>query len=352
VNFSKFVLAMVGVVVVSAGLSRAQPFTAFNISNDAANSINARTDGRYVVWSSLENGDVDVLGRDLLLGQPLTVANTSALEGAPAISNGTVVWEEFTPGTSSSLIRGRSLPAGAPFVVTNNPLASAPSISGNLVVWQQADGPLAIWGRRLNQPIGSDFQISGAAAFDQQFPDVDGDTVVWESFMEPGGDVGNIYGRRLSVGGAFPITTNPENQHFARISGENVVWMDSRDGGSRIYGKNLVTGVEFPISSADFSAESPAIDGDLVVWKQNNADFSETDIYGRFLSGGDAFPITNTAGIFEDRPDVIGNLVVWQQSPTGADNEIWGTYVPEPGSAAMAMMIGIVMLARRRGRGQ
>src|SRR4026207_238859 len=102
---------MVGVVVVSAGLSRAQPFTAFNISNDAANSLYPRTDGRYVVWGSIDSntGGADVHGYDLLLGQQLTVANSSRFESTPAVDHGIAVWEDSQPGLALSRIRGGNL---------------------------------------------------------------------------------------------------------------------------------------------------------------------------------------------------------------------------------------------------
>jgi beta propeller repeat protein len=332
----------------------AQPFTPFQISNDPQDSRFARTDGRYVVWGSIDranHGELDVLGYDLLAHSGFVVAGGANSQASPDVSNGTAVWEDFVQGSGPYTIRARNLGGGASFSVTNTSPSGAPAISGNTVVWQQngSNGHSSIHGRRLTDPPGTSFPISDPQSFDQSSGDVDGDLVVWHSFGEPT-DSGNIYGRRLSGGGVFPITTDSGQQLNPRVSGHYVVWQDM-SALSRIYAKDLTSGVEFPVSSAGLEAEMPAIDGDLVVWRQWVLGGAQSDIWGRLLSGGAPFQITNTATISESQPDVRGNLVVWEQGITGSDNDIWGTTVPEP-AAALTMLIGLAMLARRAGRRQ
>src|SRR2546421_528193 len=93
-----FGLLLIGITGAAA---MGQPFTAFAISQDTADSRFAKTDGRYVVWGSIDrdnNGELDVLGYALLLPQPLVVAAGANSQSAPAVSNGIAVWEDFVQG--------------------------------------------------------------------------------------------------------------------------------------------------------------------------------------------------------------------------------------------------------------
>jgi beta propeller repeat protein len=292
----------------------AQPFTAFQISHDVQDSRFASTDGRYVVWTSVGAG---VQGYDLQTAQPLTLAAGGA---APNIDKGILV-KEFGAG-----LKGQNVVTGVEFPVNSS--GARPRISGNLVVWDQLGTTNEeVYGRRLDQPGSPAFPISGSKSYDQFAPDADGNVVVWSSNGEPT-DQGNIYGRDLSSGGVFPITTSSGLQLNPHISGHYVVWQDMRDL-SRIYARDLAGGGEFPVSPVGFSAEMPAIDGDLVVWRQYNPIGDQSDIWGRLLSGGAAFQITNTAVIWESQPDVRGNLVV------GAGNHRLGQrYLGHDGSRA------------------
>jgi beta propeller repeat protein len=331
--------AAVITLFIGAAAAIAQPFTAFQISNDAQDSRFVSTDGRYVVWTSI-GAQLNVLGYDLQTGQPLTLAAGGA---APDIDKGILVKE------LGASLQGQNVVTGAQFPVNNT--GSRPRISGNLVVWDQLGTTNEeVFGRRLDQPGSLAFPISGSKSYDQFDASADGNLVVWGSINEPS-DPGNIYGRDLSSSTVFPITTNSARQLNPRLSGHYVVWEDMRDAVSRIYAKDLTGGIEFPLSSATFAAEMPAIDGDLVVWRQFGPGNSQTDIWGRLLSGGPAFQITNTATIWESQPDVRGNLVVWEQGLSGSDNDIWGTVVPEP-AGMLTMLMGLAMLARRAGRRQ
>jgi hypothetical protein len=328
-------VAVIALLIARAG-AIAQPFTAFQISHDAEDSRFVSTDGRYVVWTSI-GAQLRVLGYDLQPGQPLTLAAGGA---APDIDNGILVKE------LGAAIVGQNVVTGAQFPVTSNGVR--PRISGNLVVWDQPGTTREeVFGRRLDQPGSTAFSISGSKAYDQFAPDVDGNLVVWGSINEPA-DPGNVYGRDLSAGGVFPVTTDSGHQLNQYVSGHFVVWEKNLPL-ARIYAKDLTTGVESPISPAAISSEMPAIHGDLVVWRQFYG--NQSDIWGRLLSGGDPFQITNTPAIWESQPAVHGNLVVWEQGLTGSDNDIWGTVVPEP-AGVMTMLLGLAMLARRRGTRQ
>jgi hypothetical protein len=316
-------------------------FTAFQISNDVQDSRFVSTDGRFVVWTSIDaskNGQTSVLGYDLQTSQPLRLAAGGT---GPDIDQGILI-KEFGAG-----LVGQNVITGAQFPLTSNGVR--PRISGNLVVWDQPGATKEeVFGRRLDQPGSTAFAISGSKSYDQFAPDIDGNLVVWGSINEPT-DPANIYGRDLSGGSVFPVTTDSGHQLNQHVSGHFVVWEQISPPTAKIFAKDLTTGVESLISSAEFDSEMPAIYGDLVVWRQ--ASGNQSDIWGRLLSGGDPFQITNTPTIWESQPAVYGNLVVWEQGLTGSDNDIWGTTVPEP-AGAMTMLLALGMLARRAGRRQ
>ena len=80
----------------------------------------------------------------------------------------------------------------------------------------------------------------------------------------------------------FAICTNPAEQDSPAISGDIVVWMDSRNGNLDIYGYNLSTGEEFAICTDPGPQLMPAISGDIVVWADKRK--GNYDIYAAILS--------------------------------------------------------------------
>jgi len=341
--------------LIAAGIAPTQAraaisFAAFPISVTPGHDRFPKVDGRYVVWTDVAflggpaGSTNDVYAYDLQQSQRITVADGPSQQDEPAISGSITVWTVSNPGTPD--IFGRDLATSSPpFTVTAAPNPqSGQEISGKLVVWHE---PGRIRARNLTQPLGSDFTVSAPASYDQIFPDVAGNIVVWMSFIEPG-DQGNIYARDVSAGGGgvFPVTTSAGYQNLPKISGRAVVWNDARSGTPRVWGKNLDVGGEFPISSGVSPQYEVSIDGDLVVWRDDRAGVS--DIWGRYLSGGPEFQITDTPLIWEDYPDVSGNVVVWEQSPDGNDTDIYGAVVPEPTSLFLTSAAAAAALARRR----
>jgi beta propeller repeat protein len=332
------------------------PFQAFLVSSTMSPERFPKTDGRFVVWTDVAylggppGSTNDVYAYDLQLGQRIPVATSSAQEDGPAVSDGVVVFNVSNPGSPNIFGKNLAL-GGASFTVTSAPGSqSAAEISGNLVVWHdnRNGSPEQIWGRKLDQPVGSDFAISSTnATYQQIFPDVSGNVAVWMTQNE-NGDQGNIYGRDVNSGGVFPITTNSAYQYFPQISGRTVVWNDTRDGTVHVYGRNLDSGGDVLISSGVSAQYLVAFDGDLVVWRDDRA--GNSDLWGRYLSSGGEFQITNTPNIYEDYPQVSGNVVVWEQSTgDGFDTGIWATYIPEPALGCfLPIILGMTMSIRRR----
>ena len=339
-------------LILAAPVLAVQTFSPIPISINTGSNHFPKTDGRYVVWANTApRPDNDSFGFDLLTHTPFVVADGPLYQDSPAIHNGTVIWNHWIPGSDFVDIRGRHLPGAAAFTVTEAPAhRSAQAINGDVVVWHDnREGTFSIFGRRLSEPAGSDFRISPVTAYEQTFPDVSGDTAVWMSFQEPG-DQGNIYGRNLTTGVTFPITTHPAYQLFPAISGDHVVWQDWRNGRPRIYARNLLTNEEFPISadslSQSFDQSEPAIDGSVVVWMDTRN--GSWDVWARDLRGGPEYPVTSTLNQDEMWPDISGNVVVWQTSVTSTRNDIYGTVIPEPTALAAAGLLIAPLALRRR----
>ena len=84
---------------------------------------------------------------------------------------------------------------------------------------------------------------------------------------------------------AFPVCLEPERQEQADISGGEVVWTDYRNWGASnrdIYLFDLSTGRERTICTAQWSQCYPAISGDIIVWQDSRTSTSwDTRVLGR-----------------------------------------------------------------------
>jgi len=126
----------------------------------------------------------------------------------------------------------------------------------------------------------------------------------------------------------FPICTDSADQRQPEISGDIVVWVDTREGETDIYGKNLSSNNEFPVgqSVCDLS-HAIAIDGDTVVWpdssNQGPENSNDFDFYGYNISYNNEFVVwadgTQRPGI-----DIVGDLVVGVESGGDSGHDIYG----------------------------
>ena len=134
--------------------------------------------------------------------------------------------------------------------------------------------------------------------------------------------IGNadIYGRNLITDQEFVICTDPAAQRYPRISGNVVVWQDSRNATSDIYGKDLSTDTELVVCGNSSPQFKPAISGGLVVWAdQRNGG---RDVYGSDLAAKADQCISSNAA-WQDDVDISDDLVVWLDSRNGKP-DLWG----------------------------
>jgi beta propeller repeat protein len=111
---------------------------------------------------------------------------------------------------------------------------------------------------------------------------------------------------------SFPICTDPAGQEWARVSGNTVVWIESRNGNRDVYGYNLQTKTEFPICVTPTDEAYPTsldISGNSVVFSRSNHGWK--DLYGFTLPAGPEFPIRMHDGDSKDRCRIDGDLAVY-----------------------------------------
>lgn len=206
------------------------------------------------------------------------------------------------------------------FNIPSPTLTYTPIAPGPTRAVSNPPSPLPLPRTPTNMP-GCAFAWVMPSAGHQSAVRVSGDTVVWVQ-EEPGaapGTTGRVWIKSLSTGRAFPISTTPGIQDSPDVSGDVVVWADTRNScptcDRDIYGYRLSTGQEFPIAVGPGDQNNPAVSGSVVVW-QEVAEDQTSRIRGVDLASGQALeiapPLTGTHA-FYGRPAIDGPIVVYAE---------------------------------------
>jgi beta propeller repeat protein len=149
------------------------------------------------------------------------------------------------------------------------------------------------------------------SAGSDDWPDISGDKVVWVDTRNGNND---IYMYDLSTSTETPICTDPANQMYPSISGDKIVWFDDRSGNYDIYMYDLSTSTETPICVDPSNQYVPTVSGDRVTWTdERNGNY---DIYMYDLSTSTETPICiDPAGQLWQ--DISGDKIVWMDTRNG-----------------------------------
>ena len=204
---------------------------------------------------------------------------------------------------------------------------SAPSAAGNTVAYTDCSaGPCNIWSLNLTTRKAAPVARS---ANNQYSPATDGTTVVWlDGRNTPSTDAADytanfdLYAAPLPSGPEVVVSSAPQLQGQAHISGNVIVWADFRtahgkddpDAGD-IYMYDIAAKREKPIVTLPSAQTRPATNGKVIVWadfrNEPNPEGFNGDIYAYDIASGREFPITNAPDLQTD-PAIYGDLVVWQ----------------------------------------
>ena len=312
---SIFLLVALAVLLADAELCKSD-LECFPICIENDDQDYPAIDANIVVWRDRRNASYDIYSYDLSTGLTPFICTATAGQYWPAVSGNIIVWPDERNGNYD--IYGYNLSTQAELTIcTNSANQYSPAVSGDIVVWEdQRNDWNYIYGYDI--ATSTEFEIRAMTTGGVGFASVDGNTVIWNE----GGH--NIYGKNLSTGSVFPIRMGFVSQGPS-ISGDIVVWQDTRDGSDDIYGYDLSASTEFEICRNTAYQARPAISGDIVVWEDYRN--GNMDIYGYDISGHTEFSIcTNSA--HQGLPAVSGDIVVWQDNRNG-NWDIYGARIPE-----------------------
>lgn len=243
-----------------------------------------RISGSTVVWAEGHVNAWDIYAYDLASQQLLPISTNPAHQEALAISGNYVVWLDKRNSSATAFegdIFGYDLSTKQEFRVTaTTEQIGPPAVSGTTVAW---------WAHRAdaNYLLGYDLAKKQEFTITQLpssqglvTPDIDGDLVVWSA---SGQSVDyDVYGYDLKQGQQFVISRAIGDQMSPQVSGNTVVWVDTRRSGvgkyeheSDIYGAKLEPG---PAPAPPLIGAPDAADAKIeIVWPHGGAPVTQAD---------------------------------------------------------------------------
>jgi beta propeller repeat protein len=151
-----------------------------------------------------------------------------------------------------------------------------------------------------------DDAATASGAGEQMFPDVYGQTIVWQDNRD-----GNWEIYKYESGQAVNITSQSAAQEEPAISADYIVWQDYRNGNWDIYYYKRATQTTAGLTISG-DQKNPDVSGNRVVYQDNQS--GNYEIYACDLSAGTPAPVRLTDGNERDQinPSISGNLVAYE----------------------------------------
>lgn len=151
----------------------------------------------------------------------------------------------------------------------------------------------------------------------QQWPEVDGDKVVWEDFR--GGTLPDIFVYDFSTDKEKNITNDTSfEKRTPVVSGDKVVWEDWR-GNQNIFLYDMHKNTTGPIIDDDAFRITPDISGNKVVFRESNFGVpAHIQVYD--LETGIKTQITSDQTSQPSQPAISGNRIVWKDGRNSSDD--------------------------------
>lgn len=334
----KPVIILFLLVIVSTwitGIVLAGTETLITTNTSGSNQIYPAISGDWIVWADDRNDDgsgyTDIYAYNVVTGTEKRITPEGSIANHPSISDNYVVYDDGR-NTNDYDIFLANLNTGTEWRLTDDTHHQQfPSISGNIIVWQDdrfEDSDIFRNGTLPGQEILLTPDTTGTY---QTFPVISGSKVIWEDDRNGGNDIymndttlGDLYlvspngatffqsdlfpsiaidnghivwyrGNDIYLNDTSQITPQAEQvvndnvpgaqKMYPSISGNNVVWVDTRNGGrNNIYLKDLTSGSDIQITTADASvyttdAGTPKISGNRIVWVDNRDVYRDIYLY-------------------------------------------------------------------------
>lgn len=274
--------------------------------------------GETVVWQDASSGNAAVLAEDLATGTRAQYAAVAGTFAYPATSGRYTAWSDqsatlYLRDAATGAVRAIGTGAGYSLRVSPEGRVAYLELSagvGNVAVYDaatgatriltrytpstaeaaravDADGTLVAWStftqrspyttgiRVLDLATGEEREVVHVESQAIGEPSVSRGRVAWSDARSGNYDV---YVYDAASGAIRQVTTNPAGQFNARISGDYVVWEDTRNSTSPYFPSNdvylydLATGVEVPVATGENHQGWPRIDGSRVLWTERAND--------------------------------------------------------------------------------
>ena len=193
--------------------------------------------GTRVVWQDERAGswETDIYMYDLATGVETPVCTESSKQERPDIDGDWAVWVDNRGGTyvggspTKNDIYAKNVVTGEERRLTfdeNDVVQGSPAISGNRIVYSGNYG--GVW--LYDLATGQTRQLSGEGGS----PDINGDKVVWRT-SAAGGANRQVWLYDLATETSQEVTTGTGQVYSPKISANNIVWTDDRNGNRDIY---------------------------------------------------------------------------------------------------------------------
>ncbi|WP_066957167.1 PKD domain-containing protein [Methanoculleus thermophilus] len=178
-----------------------------------------------------------------------------------------------------------------------------PDIDGDMIVW--VDGRKSIY--YSSGPGVRAWSVAGEGGS----PSVSGDYIVWEEILNMSLDICLF---DLSGGVTRVLTDDPTDQWMPVIYGERVAWYDARSGSTDICLYDIGTGNETFISCSPVTEWRPALSERYLVWEEGSGN---GDIWLYDILTGERRQITENSAR-QTYPSISGSRIVWEDYRNGA----------------------------------
>jgi|GEM_PF-817160 beta propeller repeat protein len=205
------------------------------ITNETGGQVMPAIDGDRVVWLDRRAGNAGGVYAMNLTTRATVRVSAGPVEGdplivSPDVSGGTIVWADGRGGNYTVFV---SREGGEPVPLANgSALQGFPAVSGDRVVWSEVhNGSASVVVHNL--ATGEEERVSAGPPGVAAYPDISGNLVVWQNVT--GRDTDDVYLLDLAAGETRRITGDNASQYLPRVSGNRVVWMGNRSGDWDIY---------------------------------------------------------------------------------------------------------------------